>query len=109
MGRSDTASRENVSVAMSERIERIDYRGLLVADHPHFPEIDTERGQIFRDIANVLVLGAARQDLVADHHERGNLFGSVNSCHSHLRKDAKERRRRETARQRNLQFGAIAL
>ena len=42
------------------RIERIDDCGLLVADHPHFPEIDTERGQIFRDIANVLVLGAAR-------------------------------------------------
>jgi hypothetical protein len=53
---------------MSKRIERIDDCGLLATDnHPHFPEIDTERGQIFRDIANVLVLGAARQDLVADH------------------------------------------
>ena len=113
MSRSDTTSREDISVAMSERIERIDDRGLLVADHPHFLEIDTERGQIFSDIANVLVLGPARQDLVADQQERGNLFGSerVGSCHKHLRKDAKERRRRETcrlARRRNLQLGPIA-
>jgi Predicted 3'-5' exonuclease related to the exonuclease domain of PolB len=58
-----------------ERVERIDDRGLLVTDHPHFPEIDTKRGQIFGDIANVLVLGSARQDLAADHQERGHRFG----------------------------------
>src|SRR5262249_30004760 len=34
--------------------------------------------QIFRDIPDVLVPGAARQDLATDHQERGrgNLFGS---------------------------------
>jgi hypothetical protein len=34
--------------------------------------------QIFRDISDVLVLGAAGQDLVPDHQERSrdNLFGS---------------------------------
>ena len=33
-------------------------------DHPHFLEIDADRRQIFRDIANVLVLGAAGQILL---------------------------------------------
>jgi len=63
---------------MSERIERIDDRCFLVANHPYFLEIDAERRQIFRDIADVLVLGAAGQDPVTDHRERGrdNLFGS---------------------------------
>ena len=44
---------------MPERIECIDDRSLLIADHPHFLEIDADRRQIFRDIADLLVLGAA--------------------------------------------------
>jgi hypothetical protein len=64
-----------------ERIECVDDRFLLVADHPHFLEIDADRSQTFRDIADVLVLGAAGQDLATDHQERGrdNLFGSGES------------------------------
>jgi hypothetical protein len=31
-----------ISVAMPERIERIDDRSLLVTDYPHFVEIDTK-------------------------------------------------------------------
>jgi hypothetical protein len=48
---------------MPERIKCVDDRSLLIADHPHFFEINADRRQIFRDIADVLVLGAARQDL----------------------------------------------
>jgi len=33
---------------MPERIECIDDRCLLVADHPHFPEIDADRRQVIR-------------------------------------------------------------
>jgi hypothetical protein len=40
---------------------------LFVADYPHLSEMHAEGGQIFRDIADILVLGAARQDPVADH------------------------------------------
>jgi hypothetical protein len=40
---SDTANREDISVAMPERVERINDRSLLVTDYPHFPEIDTKR------------------------------------------------------------------
>ena len=63
---------------MPERIECVDDRRLLVADYPHFLEIDAGRRQIFRDIPDVLVPGAARQDLATDYQERGrdNLFGS---------------------------------
>ena len=51
---------------------------LFVADYPHFSEMHAEGGQIFHDIADILVLGAARQDLVADHQQcgRDGLFGS---------------------------------
>jgi hypothetical protein len=47
---------------MPELIECVEDRSLLIADHPHFLEIDTDRRQIFRDIADVLVLGSAGQE-----------------------------------------------
>ena len=64
--------------AMPQRIECVDDRALLIADHPHFLEIDADRPQIFRNVADVLVPGAAGQDLATDHQERGrdSLFGS---------------------------------
>jgi hypothetical protein len=49
---------------MPERIECIDNRSLLIADHSHFLEINAERRQIFRNVADVLVLGAAGQILL---------------------------------------------
>jgi hypothetical protein len=56
VGRSDPAGGEDIAVAMPERIECVDNRSLLVADHPHFLEIDAHCRQIFRDIADVLIL-----------------------------------------------------
>jgi len=49
--------------------------------------MDVDRRQIFRDVADVLVLGAARQDFAADHQERGrdNLFGSGRGGAPHWR------------------------
>jgi len=88
VGRPDPAGGED----RPERIECIDDRSLLVANHPHFLEIDADRRQIFRDIADVLVLGAAGQDLATDHQERGRdgLFGSgrICGCHDHLQENA---------------------
>ena len=88
-GRPDPAGGEDIAVAMPQPGECVDDRSLLVADCPHFLEINAEWGEIFRDIADVLVLGAAGQDLATDHQERGrgNLFGSgrVGGCHDHLR------------------------
>jgi hypothetical protein len=57
-----------------------------------FNDMHAERGQIFRDIADILVLGAARQDPVADHQKcgRDGLFGGgrICDCHDHLQEDA---------------------
>ena len=42
MGRPDPAGSEDIGVARPQRIECIDDRSLLIADHPHF----TARGEI---------------------------------------------------------------
>jgi hypothetical protein len=53
---------EDIGAAMPERIECVDDRSLLlIADHPHFLEIDADCRQIFCHIADILVLGEARQ------------------------------------------------
>ena len=56
---------------MTQRIERINDRRLRVANHPHFHEVDAKRGEILRDVPYVLVLGASRQDLIADYEHAG--------------------------------------
>jgi len=40
---------------------------LLDRRPPAYFEIETDRRQIFRDIADILVLGAGGQDLATDH------------------------------------------
>jgi hypothetical protein len=62
---------KTIGAAMPERIDCVDDRSLLIADHPYFLKINANRRRIFRNIADVLVLGAAGQDLAADHQERG--------------------------------------
>ena len=44
----------------------LDDRGLVVGNHPHFPQVDADAGEIFGDKADVLVLGPAGQDLVTN-------------------------------------------
>src|SRR5262249_62139774 len=67
-------------------------RSLPIAVHWLYHAIEADRGQILRDRADVLVLGAAGQDLTTDRQERGrdNLFGSgrVDGWHDHLRVSA---------------------
>src|SRR5262245_19506887 len=48
----DPAGGEDIGAATPELVECVDDRSLLIADHPHFLEIDADRRQIFRDIAN---------------------------------------------------------
>ena len=55
----------------AQRIERRDDFGVLVRHHPHFLQVDADVGQVLGDIADVLVLGAPGQDLVADHQDGG--------------------------------------
>src|ERR1700682_5488392 len=67
MGRPDAAGGEHVGIAVPQRVQRRDYVGLVVSDDADLLEVDPDIGQVFRDKADVLVLGPPRQDLVADH------------------------------------------
>ena len=71
VGRADAAGGEHVVVAAAQRVERGDDLRLVVGDDAHLLEIDADHGQVLGDVADVLVLGAAGQDLVADDQNRG--------------------------------------
>ena len=70
VGRADAARGEDVVVAGAERVERGDDVVLDVGDDPDLAEIDADIGQVLGDIADVLVLGPAGENLVADHQDR---------------------------------------
>ena len=70
VGRADAAGGEDVVVAAAQRVHGIDDLGLLVGDDAHLLQLDADGGQMVGDVADVLVLGAAREDLVADHQQR---------------------------------------
>ena len=73
MGRPDAAGGEDIGVCFAQRVEGLDDGVLVVGHHPHFLEIDADGGEIVGDEADVLVLGAAGKNFVADHkHCRGD-------------------------------------
>ena len=76
MRRPDAAGGEDISVLRPQRVERIDDRTLVIGHDPHFLEIDSDRREVIGDVADILVLGAPRQNLVADHkYGRGDDLG----------------------------------
>ena len=66
VGRADAAGGEDVVVARAQRVERGDDLLLDVGDDARLAQIDADIGEVFGDIADVAVLGAAGKDLVAD-------------------------------------------
>ena len=71
VGRADAAGGEQVVVRGPERVDRLDDALLDVGHHAHFGEADALDLQPARDLGDVLVVGAAGEDLVADHDQRG--------------------------------------
>ena len=69
--RADAPRRDDIIVACPERVDGRDDVVLDIGDHPRFLDVDADLRQIFGDIAEVAVLGAPRQDLVADHQDGG--------------------------------------
>ena len=69
MGGADAAGGEHVGVARAQLVERGHDRRLVVGDHPDLDQVDADPGEIFGDIADILVLGAPGQDFVADHEQ----------------------------------------
>ena len=74
MGRPDAAGREHVVVTRPQRVDGGDDLVLDVGDDARLPHVDADLGQIFGDIAEVAVLGAAGEDFIADH-EHGGGYG----------------------------------
>ena len=71
VGRADAAGGEDVGVARAQRVDRVDDLVLVVGDDAHFLQVDADGGQVVGDVADVLVLGAPGQDLVADDENGG--------------------------------------
>ena len=71
MGRADAAGGEHIGVARAQGVERGDDLRLLVGNDAHLLEVDADIGEVLGDVADVLVLGPAGEDLVADHQKRG--------------------------------------
>ncbi len=71
MGRPDAAGGEDVGIALPQRIERGDDILLDIRHHPDLAQIDADRGQVFGDVADILVLGPTGQDFIADNQNRG--------------------------------------
>ena len=71
VGRADAAGGEQIIVRGAQRVDRLGDPLLDVGHHAHFGQPDALDVQPARDLGDVLVLGAAREDLVADHDQRG--------------------------------------
>ena len=69
--RADPAGREQIIVPRAKRVHRVGDALDNVRDDPHLGEPDALIVEPGRDLRDILVLCAARQDLVADHHQRG--------------------------------------
>ena len=77
MRRPDAAGGEHIGVAAAQRVERRDDLVLLVRHHPHLLQVDADIGEVLGDVADVLVLGAPGQDLVADDEDGGGDDGAA--------------------------------
>ena len=72
MGRADAAGGEDIVVARAQRVDRSDDLVLDVRDDAHFLEVDADRRHDVGEVADIAVLGAARQDFVADDQHGGS-------------------------------------
>ena len=70
MRRADAAGGEQIVVARAQLVDRGDDRGLVVGDDAHLLQANADARKMRRDVVDVAVAGAAREDLVADHQHR---------------------------------------
>src|SRR5690606_36883127 len=67
----DAAGGEQVVVRRAQRVDRLDDALLVVGHHAHLGKADALDLEPACDLGDVAVVRAAREDLVADHDERG--------------------------------------
>ena len=71
VGRADAAGGEEIGVAAAQGVDRRDDLLLHVRHDADLAQIDADPGQVLGDVADILVLGAAREDLIADDEKSG--------------------------------------
>ena len=69
--RADPAGGEDIVVARAHRVQRVDDLVLDVGDDAHFTQANPLHIEPGRDLRDILVLRAARENLVADHQHGG--------------------------------------
>src|SRR5262249_61845919 len=95
VGGPDAAGGEPGGVAVVQRVERLDDHRLVVGDDALLLQVDADIGEILGDVADVLVLGAPGQDLVADDEQGGGDDarcpgrGVIHGARSHTWRDAR--------------------
>ena len=71
VGRADAAGGEEIGVAAAQGVDRGDDLLLHVRHDADLAQVDADPGQVLGDVADILVLGAAREDLIADDEKSG--------------------------------------
>ena len=71
VGRADPAGGEHIVIARAQRVHRIDNLILNIGDDPHFAQANPLHVEPGRDLRDILVLRAARENLVTDHQHGG--------------------------------------
>ncbi len=84
VGRTDATGGEQVVVTVAQHIDGGDDFHLVVGDNASLLELDAEPGKMLGKEADVLVLGAAREDLVADDQHGGGNYGRLLWRHKRL-------------------------
>src|SRR3546814_6283535 len=72
VGRADAAGGEDIIVARPQRVQRVDDLVLDVGNDAHFAQANTLHVEPGRDLRDIPVLGAAGENLVADHQHGGS-------------------------------------
>ena len=67
VGRAYAASRKHVGVASAKCVDRIDNIRLVVGNDAHLFQPNANARQMIGDIADIAILGAARQDFVSNN------------------------------------------
>ena len=82
MGRTDPAGGDHVVERRPALVHRVDDLPPVVGDDTDLAQPDAERFQALGEIVDVLVLGAAGKDLVADNHDAGGDDSLFGHCYS---------------------------
>ena len=71
--RADAAGGEQIIVARAQSVNRLDNCRGFIRDNTHFLQADALYAEEAGDLGDVLVMGAARENLIANDDQRGGV------------------------------------